>query len=69
MNVYDRLDPVAGLDPVLGNDYRHGDISTVEDIHEPNWGRWRHSITKYLAGRRLRESIAHLLELDRGRDA
>ena len=69
VNVYDRLDPVAGLDPVLGNDYRHRDISTVEDIHEPNWGRWRHSITKYLAGRRLRESIAHLLELDRGRDA
>lgn len=64
INVYDRLDPVAGLDPALSNDFRSEGVSTVEDIHEPNWGRWRHNITKYLAGPRLREALGSLLELD-----
>lgn len=67
VNIYDRLDPVAGFDPDLANDYRRNGQSTVHDIHEPNWGRWRHSITKYLAGPRLRESLSHMLELTDGR--
>jgi hypothetical protein len=66
VNVYDRLDPVAGLDPVLGNDFRRDGESVVEDIHEPNWGSWRHSISKYLAGRRLRQSLGQMLKLDDG---
>lgn len=66
VNVYDRLDPVAGFDPVLGNDFRRDGESMVVDIHEPNWGSWRHSISKYLAGRRLREALGQLLKLDDG---
>jgi predicted alpha/beta hydrolase family esterase len=64
VNVYDRLDPVAGFDPALANDYRHNGERMVEDVHEPNWGRWRHSISKYLAKPRLREKLTQLLGLD-----
>lgn len=60
-NVFDRLDPVAGLDPFLANDYQRGGQSTLVDIHEPNWGNWRHSITKYLQGKQLRRTLADLL--------
>lgn len=66
VNVYDRLDPVAGFDPALHNDYRRDGQPAVEDIHEPNWGSWRHSIGKYLAGRRLREALGQMLKLDDG---
>lgn len=64
INVFDRLDPVAGFDPKLTNDYRHGGRTVVEDIHEPNHGRWRHSIGKYLAGRHLRAALAQLAGLE-----
>jgi hypothetical protein len=64
VNIYDRLDPVAGFDPVLGNDFRRDGQSVVEDIHEPNWGRWRHSISKYLTGHRLREALGQMLKLN-----
>lgn len=60
-NVFDRLDPVAGFDPFLANDYQRGGQSTLVDIHEPNWGNWRHSITKYLQGKELRRTLADLL--------
>lgn len=61
VNVFDRLDPVAGFDARLGNDYqRHGE-RVVTDIHEPNSGRWRHNITKYLGGRKLRAALARQL--------
>jgi hypothetical protein len=61
INVFDRLDPVAGFDPFLANDYRRGGQPTLTDIHEPNWGNWRHSITKYLQGKELRRALAELL--------
>ena len=60
VNIYDSLDPVAGFDPKFANDYMRGGASAVEDVNENNWGRWRHSITKYLQGTQLR---AHLREL------
>ncbi|HEX2721314.1 MAG TPA: hypothetical protein VHM24_00240 [Gemmatimonadaceae bacterium] len=62
VNVFDRLDPVAGFDPSFADDYlRHGQQS-VEDIHEPSWGKWRHSITKYLYGAKLRSRLTELLQ-------
>jgi hypothetical protein len=61
INVYDRLDPVVGLDPNLGNDYEREGKVVIRDIHEPNYGRWRHSISKYLGGRQLREVLSELI--------
>jgi hypothetical protein len=61
VNVYDKLDPVAGFDPDLTNDYLRGGVAAVEDIHEPNWGRWRHDISKYLRGKSLRDRLQLLL--------
>jgi hypothetical protein len=61
INVYDALDPVAGFDGNLANDFLNGGLPRVHDIHEPNWGKWRHDITKYLHGKELREGLLSLL--------
>jgi hypothetical protein len=61
VNVFDRLDPVCGFDPVLANDFRRGGQPVVTDVDEPNWGTWRHSIGKYFRGSRLRKSLVDLL--------
>jgi predicted alpha/beta hydrolase family esterase len=61
VNVFDALDPVAGFDTNLANDYQKNGARVVEDIHEPNWGRWRHDITKYLQGPQLRGALKQLL--------
>jgi hypothetical protein len=45
VNVYDGLDPVAGFDGNLANDFMKGGLPSVEDIMEPNWGKWRHDIS------------------------
>jgi hypothetical protein len=63
INVFDRLDPVAGFDPELANDFFRIGTPAVRDIHEPNYGRWRHSIAKYLAGIKLRTALEELLQL------
>lgn len=63
INIYDHLDPVAGFDPVLANDYQRNSEQVVEDIHEPNWGKWRHNISKYLKGAQLRAILSQLLGL------
>jgi hypothetical protein len=47
-NLFDRLDPVCGFDPLLANDYQGGATPKVEDIVVQNDGAWRHSATKYL---------------------
>lgn len=60
-NVYDSLDPVAGFDPVFVNDYRRAGQEAVIDINEQNWGKWRHSISKYLAGEKLRQELGSML--------
>jgi hypothetical protein len=62
-NVFDRLDPVCGFDPVLANDFRRGGSSVVTDIEEANWGRWRHSVGKYLSKPLLRRALVDLLDL------
>lgn len=64
VNVFDRLDPVCGLDPDLANDFRQGGRSMVSDINEPSWGSWRHSIGKYLHGTQLRAALAEMLGLE-----
>ena len=48
VNLFDRLDPVCGFDPVFANDYRKDGKAVVEDVALQNEGAWRHSITKYL---------------------
>jgi hypothetical protein len=58
VNVYDPLDPICGADPKLANDYEAVDGRRITDIKESNWGNWRHTITHYLAGTRLREELA-----------
>ena len=63
INIYDHLDPVAGFDAVLANDYQRHGQPLVEDIHEPNWGKWRHNISKYLKGAQLRAKLSLLLDL------
>ncbi len=48
VNLFDRLDPVCGFDPVLTNDFRRGERAMIEDVAVQNDGTWRHSATKYL---------------------
>jgi hypothetical protein len=64
INVFDPLDVVAGADPHLANDYRQAGRPAVEDLREDNWGKWRHSISKYLQGEKLREKLAAALQVD-----
>jgi len=63
INIYDKLDPVAGFDPLFANDYRRGGESKVEDVNEQNYGSWRHDITKYMRGPKLRQALRELLDL------
>ncbi len=65
VNVFDRLDVVAAADPYIAGDYRRAGSDAVVDVNEPNWGRWRHDIGKYLHGTQLRRSLADLLRLER----
>ena len=61
VNVFDKLDPVAGFDAKFANDYRSAGTELVQDINEQNYGRWRHNISKYLGGEQLREALAKQL--------
>jgi len=63
INVYDSLDPVTGFDWDMANDFLKNGQEVVEVINEQNWGAWRHSITKYLSGPRLRDGLRRLLGL------
>jgi hypothetical protein len=63
VNVFDHLDPVAGFDPRLANDYRLGGREVVDDLNEQNHGTWRHDISKYLAGAGLRGKLRQMLGL------
>jgi len=63
VNVYDSLDPVAGFDPKLANDYRRARLTAIDDVNEQNAGTWRHDISKYFAGPQLRAKLRGLLEL------
>ncbi|HEX6254501.1 MAG TPA: hypothetical protein VFZ70_01700 [Euzebyales bacterium] len=61
VNVFDRLDPVAALDAGLANDYQRRGSPVIDDLHESNWGTWRHDIAKYFAGTNLRARLESLL--------
>ena len=61
INIYDPLDPIAGADPQIANDYRSVDRKRVEDIKESNWGNWRHTITHYFAGIQFRRVLANAI--------
>ena len=63
VNFYDKLDPVAGFDPNVANDYRLDGKSKVEDVNEDNYGAWRHDIAKYMHGPKLRTALRELLAL------
>lgn len=63
VNLFDRLDPVCGFDPVLASDYRKGGQSTIEDIAVQNDGAWRHSITKYLRQKSFASTLRRMLRV------
>jgi hypothetical protein len=63
VNVFDKLDPVAGFDPNIRNDFKLDRRVKVEDINEQNYGRWRHNISKYLGGSELRNALRRQLDL------
>ena len=60
VNVYDPFDVVARLDPKLANDFKLSGREVVIDVKEKNWGKWRHSATKYLKGPLLRNHLRQL---------
>jgi hypothetical protein len=61
VNVFDRLDFVAGFAPSLARDFQRGGTRVIRDVDEPNYGRWQHSISKYLGGVKLRAALEELL--------
>ncbi len=63
INIYDWLDPVAGFDGNIANDFKQAGIEKIEVINEQNWGNWRHNITNYLSGPKLRTALREMLEL------
>ncbi|MGR8964193.1 hypothetical protein [Rhizobium leguminosarum] len=63
INVFDRLDPVAGFDPFFSNDFQFGGNARVVDVEVSNDGVWRHAIVKYLRTAALRGGLRRLLDL------
>ncbi|RZK21302.1 MAG: hypothetical protein EOO86_01520 [Pedobacter sp.] len=63
INIYDSLDPVAGFDGDIANDYKCEGTEVIEVINEQNWGAWRHDITNYLSGQKLRAALKAMLKI------
>ena len=63
INIFDPFDAVARLDPRLANDYCQAGAAVIEDIEEENWGAWRHNITHYLQGKKLRSAMTAALKI------
>jgi hypothetical protein len=63
VNIFDHLDPVAAFDPFLCSDFRKEGREVVIDIHEPNYGHWRHDLSKYFGGPKLRNELRRRLRL------
>ncbi|MER8803552.1 alpha/beta hydrolase [Mesorhizobium sp. M0998] len=61
VNIFDRLDVVAGFDPFIANDFLKDGIKVVSDIAVRNDGAWRHSITKYMRQASLRKALTSML--------
>jgi hypothetical protein len=49
--------------PAVMESEEEADFMAVEVVDEANWGRWRHSIGKYLRRPLLRKALVELLEL------
>jgi hypothetical protein len=62
-NLFDRLDPVCGFDPVLANDFRRSGLGTIDDIAVSNGGAWRHSATKYLRQPAFCSALRRMLDV------
>ncbi len=62
-NLFDRLDPVCGLDPQLANDFQRARSVQVQDIAVQNPGIWRHSAAKYLRQPDFTTALRRLLQL------
>ena len=60
VNVYDPYDVVARLDPKFADDFKKNGSKVIIDIKEENWGSWRHSSSKYLKGKMLRQELRRL---------
>lgn len=63
VNVYDRLDVVAGADPNLANDFKKNGQPVIVDVEVKNSGWWRHGISQYLSRQELRRHLADLLQV------
>lgn len=63
VNLFDRLDPVCGFDPMLANDFRKGGAAMVEDVAVQNGGAWRHSATKYLRQPSFYRALRRMLRI------
>jgi hypothetical protein len=61
VNIFDHLDPVVGTLPRISKLYEKNGEPAALDINEQNWGKWRHSVSKYLQGPLLRVSLAEML--------
>ena len=54
---------MVGFDPQFANDFQRGGQRIVQDVNEQNSGAWRHNISHYLGGKKLRGHLAKLLGL------
>jgi pimeloyl-ACP methyl ester carboxylesterase len=61
VNVFDHFDPVVGALPHIKRFYEKDGEPAAVDINEQNWGKWRHSISKYFQGPLLRRSLGVML--------
>jgi predicted alpha/beta hydrolase family esterase len=61
VNVFDHFDPVVGALPHIGSFYEKAGRRVVVDVNEQNWGRWRHSVSKYFHGPVLRRNLVEML--------
>jgi predicted alpha/beta hydrolase family esterase len=61
VNVFDHFDPVVGALPHVGSFYEKAGRRVVVDVNEQNWGRWRHSVSKYFHGPVLRRNLVEML--------
>jgi len=66
VNVYDPYDAVSRLDPKLANDFKKNSQKVIIDVDEENWGKWRHSATKYFQGTQLRAHLRRLCDREDG---
>lgn len=64
INVFDSFDVVSRPDPRLAGDFKQNGREKIIDVNEQNWGRWRHSATKYFKGPKLRGQLRMLAGRD-----